>query len=133
MNDVSTLAELAERSGIPARTIRFYIARGLLDGPLKAGRGASYTAGHLDRLEQIKRLQGEGRVLAEIARILGGGPPEQIAAAPTSWWQHVLEDDVVVWVRTDVSPWRMKQIRAAIDDMASRLNVKGKENRSNHK
>jgi DNA-binding transcriptional MerR regulator len=133
MTDVSTLAELADRSGIPARTIRFYIARGLLDGPLKAGRGASYTSEHLERLEEIKRLQAEGRVLTEIAQILGGGPPPQIAAPPTSWWQHVIEDDVVVWVRTEVSPWRMRQIRAAIDDMASRLNVKAKENRSNHK
>jgi DNA-binding transcriptional MerR regulator len=132
MTEVSTLAELAEASGIPARTIRFYIARGLLDGPLKAGRGASYTADHLARLEEIKRLQTEGRVLAEIAQILEGGPTAQLAAPPTSWWQHVIEDDVMVWVRTDVSPWRMKQIRAAVDDIASRLRVRRTEKGSIH-
>jgi hypothetical protein len=27
----------------------------------------------------------------------------------------------MIWVRGDVSPWRMKQIRAAVDDMTSRL------------
>jgi hypothetical protein len=43
------------------------------------------------------------------------------AAPPAPWWQHVIQDDVMVWVRGDVSPWRMKQIRAAIDEMASRL------------
>src|SRR5437868_12856864 len=98
MSEVSTLAELAEASGFPARTIRFYIARGLLDGPLKAGRGAAYTAKHLARLAEIKRLQAEGRVLAEIAQILGGGRPSKRAAPPTSWWQHALGDDVMVWV-----------------------------------
>jgi hypothetical protein len=27
----------------------------------------------------------------------------------------------MVWVRGDVSPWRMKQIRAAIDTLAAQL------------
>ena len=32
--DSLTLVELAEVSGVPARTIRFYIAKGLLPPPL---------------------------------------------------------------------------------------------------
>jgi len=116
-----TLAELSEESGIPARTIRFYITRGLLDGPVKAGRGAAYTAEHLARLEKIKALQAEGRMLAEIALELDGKPAAEKAAAPSPWWQHPIQDDVIVWVRADASPWRLKQIRAAIDDLASRL------------
>jgi DNA-binding transcriptional MerR regulator len=123
MSKSKTLAELSEESSIPARTIRFYIARGLLEGPVKAGRGAVYTAEHLARLEKIKELQAEGRMLAEIAQILNGGPPVQTAIPPCPWWQHVIQDDVIVWVRGDVSPWRMKQVRAAIDDIASRLRV----------
>lgn len=133
MSDVSTLAELAETSGIPERTIRFYIARGLLDGPQKVGRGATYSAEHLARLEKIKRLQAEGRVLAEIAQILGGGSRRRHSAAPISWWQHAIADDVMVWVRTDASPWRIKQIRAAMDDMSSRLSAGSTEERTNHK
>lgn len=121
MSKVKTLAELSEESSIPARTIRFYIARGLLDGPLKAGRGAVYTAEHLARLEKIKEMQASGRMLAEIAHDLTGGPPAQTALAPSPWWQYAIQDDVMIWVRGDVSPWRMKQIRAAIDDMTSRL------------
>jgi DNA-binding transcriptional MerR regulator len=105
----------------PARTIRFYIARGLLDGPLKAGRGAVYTAEHFARLEKIKEMQAEGRMLAEIAHDLNGGPPLQTAVPPSPWWQYAIHDDVMIWVRGDVSPWRMKQIRAAVDDMTSRL------------
>ena len=121
MSKSKTLAELSEESKIPARTIRFYIARGLLDGPVKAGRGAVYTAEHLARLEKIKELQAEGRMLAQIVHDLNGGPPVQTEVRSSPWWQHVIQDDVIVWVRGDVSPWRMKQVRAAVDDMASRL------------
>jgi DNA-binding transcriptional MerR regulator len=127
MSNSGTLAELSEASGIPARTIRFYIARGLLEGPTKAGRGAVYTAIHLATLEKIKQLQAKGRTLAEIAQDLSGSPPAEKAAAPSLWWQHAIGDDVIVWMRSDVSPWRMKQLRRATAAMASLL--KEPENR----
>lgn len=127
MGNAKSLAELSQESGIPARTIRFYIARGLLAGPVKAGRGAVYTEEHLQRLERIKELQAEGRMLAEIAHQLDGRPPVETAAQPSPWWQHAIQDDVVVWVRADVSPWRMKQIRAAVGDLASRLQAPPEE------
>ena len=92
MSTSRTLAELSEESGIPARTLRFYIARGLLEGPAKAGRAAVYSAEHLERLQKIKELQAKGRMLAEIAFELDGGPAPEQTASP--WWQHVIEDDV---------------------------------------
>ncbi len=121
MSNCQTLAELADASGIPARTIRFYIARGLLGGPVKAGRGAVYTPEHLERLEKIKALQAEGRMLAEIAHDLNGAPSARKTVSPTPWWQYGVHEDVQVWVRGDVSPWRLKQIRTAIDNLASQL------------
>jgi DNA-binding transcriptional MerR regulator len=131
MADEMTLAELAEASGLAARTIRFYIARGLLDGPVKAGRGAAYTEEHLARLEKIKKLQAQGRMLSEIGRSLAGGTtPERYAAAPTAWWRHAIADDVVVLTRSDVSPWRTRQIREAIDELARSLQPAGDEKRS---
>ncbi|HXN46041.1 MAG TPA: helix-turn-helix domain-containing protein [Bryobacteraceae bacterium] len=126
MNEYLTLAELAEATGLPERTIRFYIARGLLDGPLKAGRGAAYTAEHLARLERIKGLQAEGRMLSEIGRILGGAKTRR-SPEPTAWWQYPVADDVVVWARTDASPWRTKQVRAAIAELARVLRDERKE------
>jgi DNA-binding transcriptional MerR regulator len=121
MNDERSLAELAEASGIPARTIRFYISRGLLDGPAKAGRGAVYTGAHLERLEKIKALQAEGRHLAEIAPLVEDVREARPGYPSAAWWQHAIADDVVVWTRGDVSPWRQKQIRDAVDEMAVRL------------
>ena len=127
MADEMTLAELAEASGLAARTIRFYIARGLLDGPVKAGRAAAYTEDHLARLEKIKKLQAQGRMLSEIGRsVAGGTTPERYAAAPTAWWHHAIADDVVVLTRSDASPWRTRQIREAIDELARSLQPAGK-------
>jgi DNA-binding transcriptional MerR regulator len=116
-----TLAELAEASGLPARTIRFYIARGLLDGPVKAGRDAVYTEAHAERLAQIRSLQENGRTLSEIARLLGSGNSTVEPAPASPWWQYAIADDVVVLTRADASPWRMRQVQEAIRDMADRL------------
>jgi DNA-binding transcriptional MerR regulator len=118
-----SLAEIAEASGVPARTVRFYIARGILSGPVKAGRGAAYTAEHLERLERIRRLQTEGRTLADIARLLDdrGAAGAAAGPAPVAWWQHNVAGDVMVWVRADAAPWRWKQVRAAMDEFARRL------------
>jgi DNA-binding transcriptional MerR regulator len=125
MSETMTLAELADASGLPARTIRFYIARGLLDGPVKAGRGAAYTPEHLARLERIKKLQANGRMLSEIGHSLGGKATQPAAAAPTAWWQQAIGDDVVVLTRADIGPWRTKQVHAAIEEMARRLQQSG--------
>jgi len=124
MNEEKTLAELEDATGIPARTIRFYISRGLLAGPAKAGRGAVYTGAHLERLEKIKALQAEGRHLSEIAPLIEGAPAARPEHQSTAWWQHAIADDVLVWTRSDASPWRLKQIRDAVDQMAQRLRSK---------
>jgi DNA-binding transcriptional MerR regulator len=72
-----TLRELAAETGVAERTIRFYISRGLLDPPLRGGRSAAYGEAHKARLEEIRKLQAKGMMLAEIAHVLalaeGGG------------------------------------------------------------
>ena len=124
MEEEKTLAELADATGIPARTIRFYISRGLLAGPAKAGRGAVYTSAHQDRLEKIKALQAQGRLLSEIAPLMHGEQPARPSYPSEPWWQHAIADDVLVLTRGNVSPWRQKQIRDAIDEIALRLRTK---------
>ena len=127
-----TLAEIAEASGLRARTVRFYIARGLLNGPAKGGRNAAYTAEHLARLERIKRLQAAGHTISEIGRMLSGPSTAKSEVEPaTAWWQHAIADDVIVWVREGASPWRTKQLRAAVEEFARRVKpepkIEGKE------
>src|SRR5436853_1990161 len=52
-----TLDELAEATGIEARTIRSYIERGLLPSAQSRGRATRYLADHMDRLRVIKMLR----------------------------------------------------------------------------
>jgi DNA-binding transcriptional MerR regulator len=113
-----TLAELADTCGLSARTVRFYIARGLLAGPVKAGRDAEYTSDHVQRLERIKALQADGMTLAEIQGKLQDSR-STVPAAP--WWQHVVAEDVMVWVRADAPPWRVRQLRSALEEFAARM------------
>lgn len=114
-----TLAEIAESAGLPARTVRYYIARGLLPGPVKGGRGATYTEDHVARLQEILRLQTQGQTLADIAGALEAAPAALPSATP--WWQHAIADDVIVWVRAGAAPWRTRQVRQALEEFARRV------------
>ena len=116
------MVELAEVSGVPARTIRFYIARGLLPPPLVGGRAACYSEEHLKELDRIKTLQRQGRTLAKIAWHLDEGQKEVRPPEPSAWWSYPVSKDVVVEVRCDASPWRLKQVRSLIAQMIRQLN-----------
>ena len=120
-----TFAELAAKARLPGRTIRFYIAKGLLPGPVKAGRGATYGKEHLETLRSIKASQAKGLTLSEVARRLSGESQGQELPAPTAWWNYTLAEDVTVSVRADVAPWRLKQIRRYLSEMA--VGLGGKE------
>lgn len=115
-----SLGELAEEVGLSARTVRFYISRGLVPGPEKAGRGASYGPAHLERLQEIQRLQAGGLTLAEISA--RGGERESVQLPePEDWWSYAISNGVEVRVRRDQAPWRMRQIRRALAELANRL------------
>ncbi|MBW8804122.1 MAG: MerR family transcriptional regulator [Catenulisporales bacterium] len=65
--------DLARLSGMTVRNIREHQSRGLLPAPTVRGRVGYYGPEHLERLEQIKRLQADGFTLESIRRMLGGG------------------------------------------------------------
>ena len=124
ITDELTFAELAEKAGLPGRTIRFYIVKGLLPGPVKAGRGARYGKEHLETLRSIKGSQAKGLTLSEIARMVAGERQREILPQPTAWWNYAVAEDVAVSVRADVAPWRLKQIRRYLNEMAAGLGGK---------
>ena len=74
-----SLAELARVTGVTPRTVRYYIAQGLLPGANEAGPGASYDADHLARLRLIRELQRQHLPLAEIRTRLAGLRSDEIA------------------------------------------------------
>src|SRR5437879_13883356 len=103
--DALTFAGLAAKAGLPGRTIRFYIAKGLLPGPVKAGRGATYGKEHLETLRSIKASQARGMTLSEISRMVAGESQREILPRPTAWWNYDLAEDVAVSVRADGRSW----------------------------
>ena len=121
------MSQLAEKSGIPPRTIRLYIARGLLEGPLRAGRGAKYGPAHLERLKWIRQMQRRGLTLKEIGLGLEDKEPHRSLPAPAAWWNYALAEDVVVSVRADAAPWRSRQIRKALARLSLDLEESAKQ------
>jgi DNA-binding transcriptional MerR regulator len=76
-----SLQELVERSGLPARTIRWYQSEGLLAKPAKHGREAVYRAEHVERLRLIAELRDRGLTLVAIRDLLKSDRPGSTVAA----------------------------------------------------
>ena len=74
--DLLTIDELAARTGLTVRTIRFYAAEGLLPAPIRRGRIGYYGPPHRMRLEFIRELQDYGYTLAAVERALARIPFE---------------------------------------------------------
>jgi DNA-binding transcriptional MerR regulator len=75
-----TLAELTEAADVSTRTVRYYIAEGLLPPPEGAGPASVYSAGHLARLRLIQRLKAAYWPLKEIRRRLAGLSDAEVEA-----------------------------------------------------
>ncbi len=78
MLETLTIEELAERSGVSIRTIRFYITEGLMPSSHMRGRNAAYTEEALDRLILIQRLKDAHLPLKEIRDQLDSLSPARI-------------------------------------------------------
>jgi DNA-binding transcriptional MerR regulator len=65
-----TIDDLAQRAGLPVRTIREYHAMRLLPPPARKGRIGLYGARHIQRLELVARLQRRGYSRAGIRDLL---------------------------------------------------------------
>lgn len=55
-----TADELARLAGLSPRTVRYYVAEGLLSGPLGKGRGSHFDGRHLSQLRRVRLLQSAG-------------------------------------------------------------------------
>ncbi|MFJ3230617.1 MerR family transcriptional regulator [Streptomyces sp. NPDC086787] len=94
-----TVDELAARSGLTVRTIRFYSSKGLLPPPVIGPRRVGhYGREHLARLALIEELQRQGMTLAGIERYVRQLPPGLSArelavhrAVVSSWAPEAVE------------------------------------------
>ena len=102
-----TMADLESESGVSARTIRYYIAQGLLQPAYGRGPTAVYDADHLLRLRYIQQLKDERLPLNEIKDHLNSLSSEDLAVAlkvetgPSAemWRRFRLHNDLEIIVR----------------------------------
>jgi DNA-binding transcriptional MerR regulator len=69
MDQGLTIAEVAERTGLTAHTLRYYERAGLLDPPVRGANGhRRYGPRDLDRIRLLSRLRDTGMPIAEVRR-----------------------------------------------------------------
>jgi DNA-binding transcriptional MerR regulator len=90
-----TIEDLEKHSGLSVRTLHYYMAEGLLPGPDKRGKYASYSQEHLDRLDLILILKEMHLPLKEIRTLLEGMTPREI--------QHYRDDQEQLLARLKTS------------------------------
>lgn len=95
-----SLSELVDASGMPERTVRFYIDQGLIPPALGKGRSRYYTPEHLQLLEQVKTLREQKLSIEEVRQRLHAQQASE--ALPAQHWERiVLHPDLEIMVRTD--------------------------------
>jgi DNA-binding transcriptional MerR regulator len=109
--DALTIDELADRSGVTVRTIRFYAGRGLLPPPRLRGRTGLYGPDHLARLDLVSDLSALGFTLAAIETHLRGLP-------------HAADAEELALRRALLTPWATEHVeeldRAELERRAGR-------------
>ena len=97
-NITFSLNELASRCGYSPRLVRRYIEQGLLPPAQIRGRGAYYTAVHMDRLRAVGILKTRDQLrISEIRRVLdnlSGDEIRQVAAGASLSLGSLLHDTV---------------------------------------
>jgi DNA-binding transcriptional MerR regulator len=130
-----SLADLCELAEVTPRTVRYYIAEGLLRSP-GAGPGAKYDDGHLARLRIIRRLQREHLPLAEIrnrlralsdddVREIVASPPQPAAGSAADYVRSVLASRGTAPTRTLGPVDRGRQVQRPVHPLRGLLAAPG--------
>ena len=118
------LDELATLTGLSARTVRYYIAQGLVDRPEGAKRGAYYTQRHVEQLLLIRRWSEAGLSLERIRELVAGAPedPPRRSIAPGSvevWSRTTLADGLEVHIEPGRAGLAPEQVRALVQGLTT--------------
>jgi DNA-binding transcriptional MerR regulator len=107
------LAELAARSGVAPRTIRFYQSQGLLPKPRRKGRDALYDDEHRERLQLVAELQDRGLTLGAIRDLLA---QHNKAALSVADWLGLDQTLRGPWSHDRPRVYDEEQLRALLGD-----------------
>lgn len=117
-SDRFSIDELAKLTGVTARTVRYYIAEGLVDRPVGERRGAHYLRRHVEQLLLIRRWTDAGLSLERVRELMAGAPedPAPRSAAPGSvevWSRVTVAHGLEVHIepgRADLTPEQMRTL-----------------------
>jgi len=125
-----TIEELVERTGFSRRTIRYYVQEGLIDPPAGRGRGGFYFDSHLNRLLEIRSLQGRGMKLAAIRQILRQGEYDEKPLEREVWARYPVLPGVEIHILHGVEEHKRKELMEVI--RAARSILTGNEKEDSH-
>jgi DNA-binding transcriptional MerR regulator len=114
---VLTVDEVAARTGVTVRTIRYYQSEGLLPTPTRRGREVRYGDEHLERLELITRLQERGLRLSAIADLVRQGDRASDWLGLTESLTQPWSDDRPLLLAEDELASRIGDVAVTIDDL----------------
>lgn len=114
-----SLDELAALAALTPRTVRYYIAEGLVSRPLGEKRGAFYVRRHLEQLLLIRRWTDAGLSLERVRELIAGAPEDPPArrAAPGSvevWSRLTVADGLEVQVEPGRAGLTPEQLRTLL-------------------
>jgi DNA-binding transcriptional MerR regulator len=120
--DHLSIESIATLAGVTARTVRYYIAQGLVDRPAGEKRGAYYTQHHLEQLLLVRRWTDAGLSLDRIRELKAGAPedPPRRAPQPGSvevWSRMTLTDGLELQIepgRAGLSPEQLRSLLKGI-------------------
>lgn len=81
MNDLMSVGEIAERSGVAVSTIHFYEAKGLIHSERTASNQRRFPRAELRRVAVIRVAQRAGISLGEIGEALAALPTDRAVSA----------------------------------------------------
>ena len=119
-----SIDELSTLAGVTPRTVRYYIAQGLLDRPEGEKRGAHYLRRHLEQLLLIRRWSDAGLSLDRIRELLAGAVAEPVPrpARPGTvevWSRVTLADGLEVQIEPGRAGLGPEQVRELVRGLSA--------------
>jgi DNA-binding transcriptional MerR regulator len=134
-----SLDQLATLAELPRRTVRYYIQIGLIDRPNGVGKGAWYTAHHLEQLLLVRKWQLAGLSLERISELVRAPstdalPPAPRRAGTVEVWSHVvLAEGVELTVepsRAGLSPEQLRALCRAVAEAYDQIKAHNNNERN---
>ena len=119
-----SIDELATLAGVTPRTVRYYIAEGLVARPEGEKRGAHYLRRHLEQLLLIRRWTDAGLSLERVRELIAGAPedPPRRSAPPGSvevWSRVTLADGLELHLEPGRAGLAPEQVRSLVRSVAA--------------